>query len=573
MAQIHINQIKSYVEETYGDLLDFSDIKNFDKTSPNGKDILISRGLSAFAIQGITGCSEEEAAKAITDSADDNGIDAIFYDEKENCVYVTQAKYDHDGKGEPDLGSVKKFIDGFDDLIGLKYEKFCKKIVDRQQEIEEIFSTTGIKAKLLLVYTGNNMCESNIREFDEAMESNNDVDEWLSYEFITQNKLYNMLVRGSMLTIDIEMGLFDYGVIDSVTKSYYGKVALEDMGLLWKKYGKQLLTANIRALLPKSEVNDNMLETLKKDKGSFWYYNNGITMICDFIERRKIGGNDRKMGMFEVKNVSIVNGAQTAGTIGAYYKSLEDSGMKEDEIEEALKDEYVQVRIIQTQDDDGTLVKEKFAKNITINTNMQNKIVARDFASQTEVQKRLRTELEVAGITYQIVRSDEVEKDETHFTIEEAARARCNMLGLKYSILAHKGTNNYVFKDIESAEYKAVFNDSLTGIEIWNLVLVQRQIDVQLKTLKKDMSMSKDVLVYGKDFISTMVFEKLYHRRIDKDKTSGVEPDRIVSCIKEIVASVEPYIRSKGKTVTNLFKNASDMEALYQEMQKVSTDR
>lgn len=573
MAQIHINQIKNYIDATYGDLIDFSDIKNFDKTSQIGNDILISRGLSAFAIQGITGCSEEEAVKAITDSGDDNGIDAIFYDEKENCVYVTQAKYDHDGKGEPDLGSIKKFIGGFDDLIGLKYEKFCKKIVERQQEIEEVFSKTGIKAKLLLVYTGNNMCASNIREFDEAMEANNDVDEWLSYEFITQSKLYNMLVRGSMSAINIEIGLFDYGVIDSVTKSYYGKVALEYMGMLWKDYGKQLLTANIRALLPKSEVNENMLETLKKDKGSFWYYNNGITMICDSIERKKIGGNDRKMGMFEVKNVSIVNGAQTAGTIGAYFKTLEDSGLGEEEIGEALKNEYVQVRIIQTQEDDGTLIKENFAKQITINTNMQNKIVARDFASQTEIQKRFKTELEVAGIIYQIVRSDEIEKDETHFTMEEAARARCNTLGLKYSILAHKGTNNYVFKDIESAEYKAVFNDSLTGIELWNLVIIQREIDVQLKKLKKEISTGKDILVYGKDFISTMVFERLYHRKIDKNNIKKAEHDEILLCIKEIVACAEPYIRSKGKTVTNLFKNATDIETLYQEMQKENTDK
>lgn len=565
MAQIHINQIKNHIEATYGDLIDFSDIKNFDKSTRIGNDLLISRGLSAFVVHGITGCSEEEAAKSVTDSGDDNGIDAIFYDEKENCVYITQAKFDHDGKGEPDLGSVKKFIDGFNDLVSLKYHKFCKKIVDRQVEIEDIFSKTGIKAKLLLIYTGNNACESNIREFEEAMEANNDVDEWLSYEFITQSKLYNMLIRGNLPTIDTEIVLFDYGVIDTITKSYYGKVSVEFLGTLWKEYGNQLLTANIRALLPKSEVNENMLDTLRNDKGSFWYYNNGITMTCDTIERRKIGGNDRKMGIFDVKNVSIVNGAQTAGTIGAYYKSLEASGMKDEEIETALKDEYVHIRIIQTKAGNEKPEKDNFAKHITINTNMQNKIIARDFASQTEVQRRFRTELDMAGITYQIVRSDDVKKDDSHFTMEEAARARCNIMGLKYSILAHKGTNNYVFKDVESEEYTAVFNPSLTGIELWNLVRVQREIDEQLKVLKKEMVDDKDIIVYGKDFLSVMVFEKLYNSSINKNNIIVIDKNLIKKCVEEVLEIAKPHIRNKAKSVTNLFKNATDIETIYNE--------
>lgn len=47
----------------------------------------------------------------------------------------------------------------------------------------------------------------------------------------------------------------------------------------------------------------------------FWYLNNGITALCDRIRKKPIGGADRKIGEFTCEGVSIVNGAQTVGSI------------------------------------------------------------------------------------------------------------------------------------------------------------------------------------------------------------------------------------------------------------------
>lgn len=104
------------------------------------------------------------------------------------------------------------------------------------------------------------------------------------------------------------------------------------------------------ALLFGKTYNSNtaMLQTLETTSRLFWYYNNGITIICDNIEKQKIGGRDRSTGIFPIKNLSIVNGAQTTGTIGAYYEALSD-----DEVEQIFADAYVQVKVIQTKNADG----------------------------------------------------------------------------------------------------------------------------------------------------------------------------------------------------------------------------
>lgn len=559
MAVLQINQIVKRIHDTYDDLLDFSDIKDFDMKTQNHNTMAVTRGLNAYVIRYLTGCTEEDAARSVTDSGDDNGIDAIFYDEAANCLYVTQSKYDKDGKGEPDLGSVKKFIGGFKDLLEMRFEKFCSKIKQRQAEIESILDRSNLNAKLLLIYTGVNKGKKNIQEFEQATKELNDIGEdWVSYELFTQKELYEILTKASNSSIDVDLMINNYGFVEGNPKAFYGQMAISDIGELWKKYGSSLFAANIRNLLSKSDINDSMLDTLKNRAHLFWYYNNGITIICDRIEKRKIGGSSRSVGTFEVKNLSIVNGAQTTGTIGVYYSSI-----TEDEAERLLGNSYVQVKIIQIKDEDGNDIEADLSKNITVNNNMQNKIISRDFASQTSLQKRLKTELEQEGITYHISRGDDEVSNATHFSISDAGRARCNTLGIKYVMIAHRGINTYLFKDMESDDYKAVFNESLTGIELWNNVLFQRTIDEVLQKGKKTNSEIREILVYGKDFISYLVMQD---KKIQKNTIMTItedEKEKIRQFVLKKANLIAKYVKQQEKTTRNYFHSSSDVESLY----------
>lgn len=562
MSILQINQIVKNIRKTYDALLDFSDINNFDFSKKEHIDMAISRGLNAYVIAHITGCSPLDAALSVTDSGDDNGIDAIFYDSQENCLYVSQAKYDHDGKGESDLGSVKKFIDGFNDLLEVRFEKFCNKIKKRQAEIETILEKPGLTAKLLLIYTGVNRNQKNIDEFEQLKENLNDCGtEWVSYEYYTQKELYDILTAENGESIDTQLVIHNYGFAEgSAPKAYYGQIAASDIGELWKQYGSKLFSANIRNLLKKSDINDGMLHTLESASRLFWYYNNGITIICDHVEKQKIGGRDRSTGVFPVKNLSIVNGAQTTGTIGAYYTSL-----SEEEIEKSFSEAYVQVRIIQTKDDAGNEFENEFSKSITINNNMQNKIVARDFASQTALQKRFKVELEQEGIVYHISRGDDEISSANHFSISEAGRARCNTIGIKYLMIAHRGTNTYLFKNMESNEYKAVFNEALSGIEIWNTVLIQKVIDEVLNKEKKGNPDIRDILVYGKDYLSYLVFRKMWKKisRTDILEIKDSDKEKTRNYILDMAKKISPHVKTIEKPTRNIFQNGSDVELLH----------
>ena len=570
MSIVQINQIVKRIRNKYDSLLDFKDIKGFDISKQNHIDIAVSRGLNAYVIEYITGCTSQEAASAVTDSSEDNGIDAIYYDSNSNCLYVTQSKFDHDGKGEPDLGSVKKFIDGFNDLLEMRFEKFCPKIQKRQTEIETILEKTSITAKLLLIYTGVNKGKIIINEFEQLKEVQNDYgpeSEWVSYELYTQKELYEILISENASSIDTQLVIHNYGFAEGTSpKAYYGQVAASEIGELWKKYGSKLFSSNIRNLLPKSDINDSMLNTLKTASHLFWYYNNGITIICDYIDKQKIGGRDRSTGVFNIKNLSIVNGAQTTGTIGAYYETL-----SEEEVDQFFADAYVQVKVVQVKDDNGNEVEKEFGKRITINNNMQNKIVARDFASQSDLQKRLKTELEQEGIVYHISRGEDEISSPTHFSISEAGRSRCNTIGIKYLMIAHRGTNTYLFKNMDANEYKAVFNDSITGIEVWNTVLIQRTIDEVLIKERKSNPDIRDILVYGKDYLSYLVFRK-YWKSIPKFKIiklTDSNKDEIREYALDMAQYLSPYVKAYEKTTRNIFQNQGSVEELHRQIESV----
>jgi hypothetical protein len=75
--------------------------------------------------------------------------------------------------------------------------------------------------------------------------------------------------------------------------------------------GIRLFARNVRGFLGSTEVNRGMEATLKNEPEYFWYYNNGITIICDEAERKGRGGRD----VLHVTNPQVINGQQTTRTL------------------------------------------------------------------------------------------------------------------------------------------------------------------------------------------------------------------------------------------------------------------
>jgi len=132
----------------------------------------------------------------------------------------------------------------------------------------------------------------------------------------------------------------------------------------------------------KSKTNTDMKNTIDKEPGRFWYYNNGITIIAEKFDilKDKSDGSD----YVDLKNFSIVNGAQTTSSLGKYLK---EARLNQDEIAiENLKKVYVLARIIEVTDND-------LSENIAIYNNSQNPITNRDMVSNRPEQRALNQKL------------------------------------------------------------------------------------------------------------------------------------------------------------------------------------
>ena len=69
-------------------------------------------------------------------------------------------------------------------------------------------------------------------------------------------------------------------------------MAGRDVGQMYNKIGKRLFARNIRGYLGDTDINNSMAETIKKEHNNFWYYNNGVTIVCDDARTEGQEGED-----------------------------------------------------------------------------------------------------------------------------------------------------------------------------------------------------------------------------------------------------------------------------------------
>lgn len=124
-----------------------------------------------------------------------------------------------------------------------------------------------------------------------------------------------------------------------------------------------LFDENVRAYQGNTDVNNEMIKTLREDPENFVLYNNGITIVCNGLER--------KAKTCEIEDPQVVNGCQTCNSLfRAYKKKMDLSKVK------------VIVKIIQTSD-------EVVTRGIVRGTNRQNIVYEVAFETIRQFHKDL----------------------------------------------------------------------------------------------------------------------------------------------------------------------------------------
>jgi hypothetical protein len=140
-----------------------------------------------------------------------------------------------------------------------------------------------------------------------------------------------------------------------------------------QKWGYRIFMRNLRFLLPgrgRGSVNVGIKQTLESTDGRrrFWYFNNGIAIVCDSYEISE----DRASVV--VYNMQIVNGAQTTASLQMALEQLRGKAPAS-----------VLARIIAAPDDE-------LQQSITFFNNRQNAVKDRDLQSNDPNQDRLHAE-------------------------------------------------------------------------------------------------------------------------------------------------------------------------------------
>lgn len=552
MSIIHVNQIGSKINSLFADKI------NQDDLNPNDKELqpkILTRCLAAYAVYCIGDTSVEDAAAAVVDGSDDNGIDAIYYSPTTKRMIIVQSKWRKDGTGEPDNGEMRKFKDGILDLINLELDNFNGKVNAKKQMIETALGEFDTKFDLILIHTGSNsLSKHNQQVIDSILSELNDAGDGTSEDVVNFHHLNQAIIHSGLASgmdgepIDLEIGLSQWGRIEEPHQGYFGIVAGEEVANWWGKKGKRLFAKNIRQMLGATEVNDEVKRTIDEAPENFWYYNNGITIVAESIKKSMVGGNSRDIGSFRANNISIVNGAQTVSVIGKYFQ---DGGSN-------LAKVRLPIRLISLEG-----AAEDFGAYVTKTNNRQNRIENRDFVSLDEEQIRLKRELSLEGIEYNIVRSENIKTSTSVIDLSEATVAlACASNQVSLAVQAKREIGRF-YDNLNKAPYKIIFNPQTNGIYLRNAVFSLRKIDEviakMLSDLPKKSGKEYGVLVHGNRMLAFLVFRHLtlnknansFYFDIDKIDWLGSTRDLLDKLLAEIERNY------KDKFLATLFKNAS----------------
>lgn len=320
MPNLNLIRVQTKLDELFQGKIDLSDVTNPDEI----ENKFYTRALAAIAVVMCSGVDYELAAKSVTDDYHDMGIDAIYNDTVQKKLVLVQSKWRKDGTGSVSQEEAHTFAEGINRIINLELSGCNKKIAAKQSEIDAAIRDMDYQIESIFCHTGSQgMSTYALRPIDDLLGKANitGANELLTFSEVKLQEIYEFLANGQNgdnITLN-DVVLTNWGMVDTPFKAYYGSISVSAIGEWYNQYGNRLFAKNIRYYKGSTEVNQGIKDVLKNEPDNFFYYNNGIKLLCKKITRKALHGTTREMGLFVLEGVSLVNGAQTTGTIGTIF--------------------------------------------------------------------------------------------------------------------------------------------------------------------------------------------------------------------------------------------------------------
>ena len=284
--------------------------------------------LRAFLTEG-----EQDAVNSLTGGSGDKGVDAVHVDDQARAVSIVQGKYRASGKRE-NRSDIVAFAQLANELTAPSkdYARFARdlsadvnahlakarqRVTEREYALNLYFVTLGKVGPLQVKEAARIVSAANL-------ESSIDIIDGRRVKLMLSDYLDG--VAPPVPTLDLEM---EAGNGVEITGAYHRYDAHTDIeswvfsmtagaiGDLYERASNRLFARNIRGFLGSNEINRGMAATLAKTPQYFWYFNNGITLVCDHAEQ--IASHGRSV--LRVSNPQIINGQQTTRVLASQART------------------------------------------------------------------------------------------------------------------------------------------------------------------------------------------------------------------------------------------------------------
>jgi hypothetical protein len=348
-----------------------------------------SAGLALFAMALKFGYDDLETigSDAVVDGPDDRSCDVVYIDRDQKSAIIAQAYKAESPKDSASASKAASLRQAISYLIEVDLLSVPERIRPSASALRSVLGDGDID-QIYIWFVHNCSGSKNVKNELSAVEQT--AHAIIAQQFSGQNisvfaeeissedleKLYSDTNTPILVNEAVEFET-DQGLTfnEDEWKCFVVPLKLSLLRKLYQNHKTNLFSANVRDFLGvksgDSNINYQMQKSLKENPRNFFVYNNGLTILTHKVELRENAGDSRTT--VKVHGLSIVNGAQTTGTIGTSADAPPDEA-------------FVLARFISTN-------SEELVGDVVRFNNSQNAVTASDFRSTDPIQRRLVEEM------------------------------------------------------------------------------------------------------------------------------------------------------------------------------------
>ena len=223
----------------------------------------------------LSGISEEQAAKWVTDRTNDDGIDGFAKTECQSgppVLYLVQAKWSAEGKYNFGQDDVRTLVDGLKKVRTWEDLHPRNPIRAFKGEIWPVVKTPDMKFVLAWVTSGQHKPSPGVVEYAKQQVRNAVGDDVIvETRFLVLEDFTRELLRGvTRAGVEVTGEFIHSRGTDTQTQSLQGAISANVLGDWYRQHKERLLDDNVRgALSPDSRVNAEIVRTLLEDPRNF----------------------------------------------------------------------------------------------------------------------------------------------------------------------------------------------------------------------------------------------------------------------------------------------------------------